>query len=184
MLFQRLMEFVSFLSGSLLNGFFLLTILLLIGWVVLPKYKQIINQLIVFSNTLLIAGAIVYLLTMLQQVLFQIKTNDEYEAYALVNRITGPYWWAYWGAPLFKGLLPQLLWVKRLRCSLIASLALVPFLLVDYWLPLLYSSIHRDYLPSSWAIMQPNYYGLVIASIVYLIVFLLLFSVMQLIKNR
>lgn len=178
------MEFVSLLSDSLLNGFFLATILLLLGRILLPRYRKIIKQLVTFSNTLLIAGAIAYLITEIQYFISQMNANDEYEAYAMVNRITGPYWWAYWSALLFNGLLPQLLWVRRMRRSLGASLALVPFLQADYWLPPLFFSINSDYLPSAWFMVQPTYYGLAIAGIVYLTILLLLFGMAQLSKNR
>ena len=177
------MQFVSLISEGILNGFFLVTILLLVCRITLPKYRQIINRLILFFNTLLLVGSTVYLFVAVQQFIVQITASDEYEAYSMVNRITGPYWLAYWGALLFNGFLPQLMWIRRLRRSLGASLVLAPFLLVDYWLPLLVSSLHRDYLPSTWSMMQPNYYGLAIAGITYLTIFLLLFSMMQLIKK-
>lgn len=178
------MGYIALLSDGILNGFALVTITLLIGRIVWPGNKAIIKRLVTFSNTLLIVGAILYLSILLQQFVSQLYAGDEYESYALINRIIGPYWWAYWGAVLFRGVLPQLLWIQKLRHSLNASLALLPFLLVEYWLPLLAFVNHRDYLPTSWFVMQPNCYGLAITCIIYLLFFPLLFGATQLIKNK
>ena len=164
------MSILALLAELLLTGTVLSAIIFFIGWLAFASYRPLLRQLIVFSNALLLIGAVLFLLTALHDFLAQIRSGDEYEQYVMLNRITGPYWFAYWGAVLCKGWLPQLLWLKRLRRSIGAGLALAPLLLVDYWQPLLYSSLHHDYLPASWA-MRPDYRGLAVASAGYWVVF-------------
>jgi molybdopterin-containing oxidoreductase family membrane subunit len=175
-------EYIALVADILQKGFLLITVLLLIGRMLLRSRTEVFNQLVVFSNAVLLIAAILYLGSALQLLVFSVTADGEYEKYSLVNRIAGPYWWAYWGGLLFNGLLPQLLWLKRLRGSLYASLALAPFLVADYWLPLLFAR-HRDYLPSSWFMVQPEYHRLAIVAIVYTVAFLLLFSVARRIKS-
>jgi molybdopterin-containing oxidoreductase family membrane subunit len=43
----------------------------------------------------------------------------EYEAYAFLNRATGPYWWAYWSMMTCNVISPQLMWFRKLRRSLL-----------------------------------------------------------------
>jgi molybdopterin-containing oxidoreductase family membrane subunit len=80
---------------------------------------------------------------------------NQYERYMLWNRMTGPYWWAYWLLILCNVIAPNLLWIKNLRTS-------VPFLFgisfvvsLGMWLErfvIIVTSLHRDFLPSSWGI--------------------------------
>ncbi len=165
------MSILAFLAELLLMGTAQSAIIFPIGWLAFASYRPVLRQLIVFSNVLLLSGAVLFLLITLCDFLIQVRSSDEYEQYVLLNRITGPYWFAYWGAVLCKGWLPQLLWFKRLRRSIGAGLALAPFLLVDYWQPVVYSSLHHDYLPSSWAMLRPDYSGLAVASAGYWVVF-------------
>ncbi|RZK29101.1 MAG: hypothetical protein EOO63_09775 [Hymenobacter sp.] len=133
-----------------------------------------------FANTLLLVGALLFLLAAVGYIIVSMASGDEYEQYAMLNRITGPYWFAYMGAVLCKGLLPQLLWLKRVRRSLAMAAMLIPFLLADYWLPILYRLLpHRDYLPSSWAMLSPNLYVLAVVSLAYLLLYILLFVVVR-----
>lgn len=84
--------------------------------------------------------------------------DPDSEQYALLNRAFGPYAWAYW-----LGVLPMLLsqafWWPHWRRSVGFS---VGFALSWYLLPVagravvILSSWHRDYLPSSWAMFEPD----------------------------
>jgi molybdopterin-containing oxidoreductase family membrane subunit len=80
-------------------------------------------------------------------------SGNTYERFMILNRITGPYWWAYWLLILCNVVAPNLLWAKRLRTS-------VPFLFLvslvvstGMWLEryvIIVTSLHRDFMPSSW----------------------------------
>ncbi|MCY4000624.1 MAG: polysulfide reductase NrfD [Bacteroidetes bacterium] len=84
----------------------------------------------------------------------------EYEQYAFINRATGPYAWAYWIMMSCNLLFPQFFWVKRLRRS-------IPFLFVTsiivnigMWFErfvITVTSLHRDFLPSSWDYFNPTW---------------------------
>lgn len=165
-----MMSLLALLSEILLTGASLPILLLAAGWLAYKRYRPALRQLLLLANTLLLVGAGLFLLTALYQLLAQLRSGDGYAQYVVLNRLTGPYWFAYWGAVLGKGGLPQVLWQLRVRRSIGAGVALVPFLLVDYWQPVLYTTLHRDYLPSSWLMMRPDYRGLVLAGAGYLVV--------------
>ena len=40
------------------------------------------------------------------------------EGFMIANRVTGPYWWAYWTLIFCNGVIPQLLWFKRVRMNI------------------------------------------------------------------
>ncbi|MEY2935683.1 MAG: hypothetical protein RL033_6432, partial [Pseudomonadota bacterium] len=81
------------------------------------------------------------------------------ERYAFLNRATGPYWWAYWIMVTCNVLSPQLFWSKRLRTSLPVMFVVSILINVGMWFErfvIIVTSLHRDYLPSSWGYFRPT----------------------------
>jgi molybdopterin-containing oxidoreductase family membrane subunit len=84
---------------------------------------------------------------------------NTYEEFMIRNRMTGPYAAAYWSLILCNILLPQILWSRRARGS-VALLFIVSIIVnIGMWLErfvIIVTSLHRDFLPSSWAMYQPT----------------------------
>lgn len=167
------MNILSALSEFLLTGAILPLLLFPFSWLASESSRPSLRQLLAVVYSLLRIGAVLFLFTALYKLVAELRSGDEYTQYVVINRATGPYWFAYWGAVLCKGVLPQVLWFRRVRHRVGAGVGLVPFLMVDYWQPLLYISLHRDYLPSSWLMMQPDYRGLALLGFAYLLIVLL-----------
>jgi len=84
---------------------------------------------------------------------------NQYERYMLVNRMTGPYAWAYAMLLLCNFLVPQLLWSRKMRHNLLAVFIVSMFVNVGMWLErfvIIVTSLHRDFLPSSWDMYYPT----------------------------
>jgi len=85
--------------------------------------------------------------------------QNQYETFMLWNRITGPYWWTYALLILCNVISPQVLWFKRVRTSVPALFALSLVVNVGMWLErfvIVVTSLHRDFLPSSWGRYAPT----------------------------
>jgi molybdopterin-containing oxidoreductase family membrane subunit len=84
-------------------------------------------------------------------------SGNEYEIFMMKNRMFGPYWWAYWALILCNVVSPNLLWIKNLRTN-VAVLFLMSFVVsIGMWLErfvIIVTSLHRDFLPSSWGMYQ------------------------------
>jgi molybdopterin-containing oxidoreductase family membrane subunit len=94
----------------------------------------------------------------------------EYEQYAFINRATGPYWWAYWSMMTCNVITPQLFWSSKLRENVFATFIISIFVNVGMWFErfvIIVTSLHRDYIPSSWAMYHPTWVeaGIYIGSI-------------------
>jgi molybdopterin-containing oxidoreductase family membrane subunit len=79
----------------------------------------------------------------------------------LLNRMTGPYWWSYWGLILTNVLIPQLLWFQRFRTNVVVLWCLAIVINVGMWLErfvIIVTSLHRDFLPSSWGMYSPTFW--------------------------
>jgi len=86
-------------------------------------------------------------------------SGNHYERYMMWNRMTGPYWWAYWCLILTNIAIPQLLWVRRVRANVIALWLLAIVINIGMWLErfvIIVTSLHRDFLPSSWGMYTPT----------------------------
>jgi len=84
----------------------------------------------------------------------------EYEQYAFINRSTGPYWWAYWSMMTCNVISPQLFWFKKIRVSIAWSWVLSIVVNIGMWFErfvIIVTSLHRDYIPSSWAMFYPTW---------------------------
>lgn len=127
-------------------------------WMLKNKWKQeMINWLYVFNTGML-------LLTLLNLIFFLIQLfnawyeQNPYEWYAFKeNRanIFTPYGWSYWLQLAVIILLPQLLWFKKWRKSIIMTLLIIFFTSLGIWferLVIYITSAYRDFLPSSWSI--------------------------------
>jgi molybdopterin-containing oxidoreductase family membrane subunit len=88
-------------------------------------------------------------------------SGNEYERFMIYNRMTGPYWWSYWALILCNVVTPAFLWSRKIRHSTTALFIISLIVGVGMWLErfvIIVTSLHRDFLPSSWAIYAPTRY--------------------------
>ena len=81
-------------------------------------------------------------------------SGSESEMFVVQNRAFGPYAWAYWAVILCNVAIPQALWFHKVRISPKPLFAVSVVVLYGMWLErymIIISSLHHDYLPSSWA---------------------------------
>ena len=105
----------------------------------------------------------------------------EYEQYAFLNRATGPYAWAYWAMMSCNVFSPQFMWFKKLRTSIMFSFFISIVVNIGMWFErfvIIVTSLHRDYLPSSWTMFSPTFVdiGIFIGTIGFFFVLFLLYS--------
>lgn len=88
-------------------------------------------------------------------------SGSTYEGYMMYNRMTGPYAWVYWLLILCNGLVPQFLWFQKVRARPLALFVIAMFVNVGMWLErfiIVVTSLHRDFLPSSWDMYYPTFW--------------------------
>ncbi len=86
-------------------------------------------------------------------------SGNLYERYMMLNRNFGPYWYLYWALILFNVLVPQALWVRRVRTNVPALLLISLSVLLGMWLErfvIIVVSLSRDFLPSAWGMYAPT----------------------------
>jgi molybdopterin-containing oxidoreductase family membrane subunit len=86
-------------------------------------------------------------------------SGNGFEQYVVVNRLFGPYWLAYWALLACNFVVPQALWLKPVRTSVAALFVIALVVNVGMWLErfvIVVTSLHRDFLPSSWGMYYPT----------------------------
>ena len=86
-------------------------------------------------------------------------SGNPYESFALKNRAFGPYAWAYWTMVSCNVIFPQLFWFKKIRTSVPLMFAISIFVNIGMWFErfvIVVTSLHRDFLPSSWSYFRPT----------------------------
>lgn len=127
-----------------------------LGYYLIKKgdFKTNLLKWIIAANNLFLVASVIYMVLYIPAFIATFFHGDEYENYAFMNRISGPYWWAYWYLIANNILLPNLLWFKRIRHSAwILPLLVFPSFIEP--IVIMITSLHRDYLPSSWTMYHP-----------------------------
>jgi Ni/Fe-hydrogenase subunit HybB-like protein len=76
-----------------------------------------------------------------------------YERFMMFNRAFGPYGAMFWGLILFNVLVPQALWLPRVRTNVAALFVIAICVNVGMWLEryvIVVVSLSRDFMPSAW----------------------------------
>lgn len=83
---------------------------------------------------------------------------NDFETFMMRNRMFGPMGMFYWALILCNILIPQTLWVKRLRQKVWYLFVISLVVNVGMWLErfIIVMSLQRDFLPSSWGRYEPT----------------------------
>ncbi len=88
-------------------------------------------------------------------------SGNPIEQFVFINRAFGPYTWAYWIMVSCNVFFPQLFWFKKIRRTIPISFIIVILVNVGMWFErfvIVVTSLHRDFLPSSWGYYKPTIY--------------------------
>lgn len=128
-------------------------------------------------------GILFFLIFTLTILMVFFGVNEE-QKQSLTNRMFGNYWFGFWLQPFLYVFLPQLLRFEKIRKSRIIRLVLSIFFIVSIErYVILVTSLHRDYLPSSWS-MSISLWESIFGVIVKLIFFLSFIGIYYLIISQ
>jgi molybdopterin-containing oxidoreductase family membrane subunit len=170
-----------FVAGAIFSGFAMVQTLLIIVRKVVSLEHYITRQHIEMMNIVIMLTGSIVGVAYLTELFIAWYSGVEYEQYAFLNRATGPYWWAYWSMMTCNVISPQLMWFKKLRTSIPFTFVLSIVVNIGMWFErfvIIVTSLHRDYLPSSWSMFSPSFVdvGFFVGTIGFFFVLFLLYS--------
>jgi len=148
-----------FVAGAIFSGFAMVLTLLLVTRKVYKLEDYITIQHIELMNIVItITGSIVGV-AYITEFFIASYSGVEAEQYAFLNRAFGPYWWAYAAMMTCNVISPQLFWFKSIRTNIASTFVISIIVNIGMWFErfvIIVTSLHRDFVPSSWAMFYPK----------------------------
>jgi molybdopterin-containing oxidoreductase family membrane subunit len=148
-----------FVAGAVFSGFAMVLTLLLLARKVMNYTEYItVDHVEKMCKIIIVTGGIVGAAYGTEMFMAWYSVN-EYERFTFINRAFGPYSWAYWTMVTCNVLIPQLFWFRSLRRNLWFVFVVSIFINIGMWFErfvIIVTSLHRDFLPSSWAMYSPT----------------------------
>lgn len=148
-----------FVAGAIFSGFAMVLTLMIITRKVFKLENYITLEHIESMNKVITLTGSIVGVAYITEFFIAAYSGVEYEQYAFINRATGPYWWAYWSMMTCNVVTPQLFWFRKIRRSIVATFVISIFVNIGMWFErfvIIVTSLHRDYLPSSWVMFSPT----------------------------
>jgi Ni/Fe-hydrogenase subunit HybB-like protein len=169
-----------FVAGAVFSGFAMVQTLMLIVRKAMRLEQYVTIKHIEYMNIVIIVTGSIVGVAYLTELFISYYSGVEYESYAFINRFSGPYAWAYWSMMTCNVVSPHLFWFKKLRTSLGFTFFMSIIVNIGMWFErfvIIVTSVHRDYLPSSWSMFYPTWVdiGVYLGTIGIFSVFYLLF---------
>ncbi|AEL26025.1 NrfD/PsrC family molybdoenzyme membrane anchor subunit [Cyclobacterium marinum] len=148
-----------FVAGAIFSGFAMVLTLMIVTRKVFKLEDYITMGHIELMNIVIIITGSIVGIAYITEFFIAWYSGVAAEQYAFVNRMFGPYWWAYWSMMTCNVISPQLFWFKKIRTSIVATFILSLIVNIGMWFErfvIIVTSLHRDFLPSSWVMFYPT----------------------------
>jgi molybdopterin-containing oxidoreductase family membrane subunit len=148
-----------FVAGAIFSGLAMVLTLMLVARKTMRLEDYITHRHVGAMCKLIIATSGMVALAYLTELFTAFYSGNPYEQFAFVNRMSGPFGWTYAVMVGCNVLVPQLLWFPRVRSNFLVVFVISLFINVGMWFErfvIIVTSLHRDYLPSSWSSYTPT----------------------------
>ncbi|HZT29899.1 MAG TPA: NrfD/PsrC family molybdoenzyme membrane anchor subunit [Bryobacteraceae bacterium] len=148
-----------FVAGAIFSGIAMVLTLMLVARKAMGLEDYITTRHVDVMCKLLLLTSGIVALAYGTEFFTAFYSGNPYEEFVFLNRAKGPFAWAYWTMVSCNVLVPQLLWFRRVRRSMGVVFVLSLLINVGMWFErfvIIVTSLHRDFLPSSWASYRPT----------------------------
>ncbi|MCX6624423.1 MAG: polysulfide reductase NrfD [Acidobacteria bacterium] len=148
-----------FVAGAIFSGFAMVVTLLVIARGVLNLQNLITMKHLENMCMIMLATGSIVGYAYATEFFTAWYSGNRYERFVFLNRAFGPYAWAYWTMITCNVVSPQLFWFKKIRTSIPIMFALSIVVNIGMWFErfvIIVTSLHRDFLPSSWGYFRPT----------------------------
>ncbi len=148
-----------FVIGAVFSGFAMVLTLMLVARKTMRFENYItMRHIHAICKVVTFTGSIVGLAYM-TEFFIAWYSGSQYELFIFKNRMGGPFAWAYWTMFSCNVIAPQLFWFRKVRNNLLLIFLLSLVVNVGMWFErfvIIVTSLHRDFLPSSWSGYTPT----------------------------
>ncbi|SAK45508.1 Polysulfide reductase, NrfD [Caballeronia calidae] len=148
-----------FVAGALFSGFAMVLTLAIPLRYFFGLEDFITQRHLANAAKVMLATSLIVVYGYAAEILTAFYGADVFEQYMTVNRWLGPYAPVYWSMMFCNVAVPQLLWFRRVRHSVLTLFAISLVVNVGMWMErflIVVSSLHRDFMPSAWGLFIPT----------------------------
>jgi molybdopterin-containing oxidoreductase family membrane subunit len=153
-----------FVAGAIYSGFAMVLVLAIPIRRFYGLRDMITERHLDNSAKVMLATGLIVAYGYSMEAFFAFYSGSPYEKFMFMNRAFGNvYGWAYWFLIATNILIPQLLWIRRVRLNTVLLFLISLDILVGMWFErfvIVVVSLHRDFLPSSWGVYIPTRWDL------------------------
>ena len=143
-----------FVAGAIFSGFGMVITLMTLVRIGFPAFKDYITiDHMEVMNKIIMATGLMVGYAYGSEFFIAWYSGNVYEQYVFMNRAFGPYGWSYWIMVTCNVIIPQIFWWKTARRSIPIMFVVSIFVNIGMWFErfvITVTSLHRDFLPSSW----------------------------------
>ena len=142
-----------FVFGAFLSGFATVAMLMLVARVAFGLQDYMTGRHVDALGKLIVASSLAMAYSYMMDAFSTFYGPDRADHTMFLARLFGEYAYVYWSTILFNVLLPQLLWVRRLRMNQAVLVIICLGIVVGMWFEryeIVVTSLHRPNLPSAW----------------------------------
>ena len=152
-----------FVAGAIYSGFaMVLTLMIIMRHVFRLTQYITLKHLENMGIVILVTGMIVSFAYTTEFIIAAYSANEP-EQYVFLNRLGGPYAWAFWTMFTCNVVSPHFMWFKKLRTNIYVLFVISIVVNIGMWFErfvIIVTSLHRDFLPSSWDLFIPTWVDL------------------------
>jgi Ni/Fe-hydrogenase subunit HybB-like protein len=148
-----------FVAGAIYSGFAMVLTLA----IPVRKYYHledlITDRHLDIMGKVMLATGIIVAYGYVMEAFMAFYSGNPYERYMMINRFKGPYAGIYWMLISCNIIIPQSLWIRKVRRSVPLLFMISLVVNIGMWLErfvIVVISLHRDFIPSSWAMYYPT----------------------------
>lgn len=149
-----------FVAGAVFSGFSMVVTLMVITREIFNLKQYITMKHLDNMNKIIMVTGMMVGYAYGSEFFIAWYSGNEYEGFTFVNRAFGPYAWAYWIMVSCNVLFPQVFWFRKFRYSIPVMFVVSIFVNIGMWFErfVIVMTLHRDFMPSSWALYTPTIY--------------------------
>jgi len=150
-----------FVARAIFSGFaMVVTLLIIMRRMFRLEHLITIGHLELMNKIILVTGLMVGF-SYCTEFFIAWYSENPFEQYVFLNRAFRPFAWAFWIMFVCNAVVPQVFFFKRMRRSLPVMFVVSILVNVGMWFErfnIIVTSLHRDFLPSSWDTFIPTIY--------------------------
>jgi Ni/Fe-hydrogenase subunit HybB-like protein len=150
-----------FVAGAIYAGFAMVILLAVPLRKIYGLQSFITTRHLENMAKIMLATGLIVFYGYLMEIFFSWYSGNQFEEYMINNRMTGPYAPFYWALIFCNGLVPQILWFRKIREHPVALFLIALVVSVGMWLErfvIVVTSLHRDFMPSSWGMYSGTFW--------------------------